>query len=161
MVRLRNAVMACVLASGMTGCSVFHGDGNWVGRWSLFHCDTCDDFPAPAYGPGYSMMPGTYTTVGGGPAPNDPGSAPTATPPAGGLPHIMDPTRGTPPANILTPPSPPVATPAPGADARQASPDVLGGPGISLTGSEPALPAALEPQSAVSVTGPAANGDGH
>lgn len=76
MVRLRNAVMACVLASGMMGCSVFHGDGNWVGRWSLFHCDTCDDFPAPAYGPGYSLAPGTYTTVGGGPRPMIPEGLP-------------------------------------------------------------------------------------
>ena len=59
MVRLRNAVMVFVLATGLTGCS----SGHWpsIAHWSIWHCDSCDDFPTPAYGPGYSMMPGTYT----------------------------------------------------------------------------------------------------
>ena len=53
MVGLRNAMMAVVLSTGIMGCSFSH--------FSLFHCDECDDFPTPAYGPGYSMVPGTYT----------------------------------------------------------------------------------------------------
>jgi hypothetical protein len=109
MVRFRNAVMALVLATGMTGCSAFHGDGNWLGRWSIFHCDSCDDFPAPAYGPNYTMEPGTYT---GTPLPGTAGGPEQPTPPtspAGAMPGM------TPPATNTTPPSPPAAPAAPGA----------------------------------------------
>jgi hypothetical protein len=126
MVRLRNALMAFVLATGLTGCSAFHGGGDWMARWSIFHCDSCDDFPAPAYGPDYSMMPGTYTgttplaNVGSAqPAASDApaGAMPATTPPAG----ITTPPAGitTPPAGTTTPPSPPSATPGPGSDAQK------------------------------------------
>ena len=131
MVRLRNVVMAVVLGTGLTGCSFAH--------WSPFHCDKCDDFPAPAYGPGYSMMPGTYTGVAapGAAESNRPGdstspSAPNQ--PSGGMPGM------TPPANTNTPPATPVAAPGPGADARQAVPGAMDKPGtilpVSDTGKE-------------------------
>ena len=38
MVRLRNVVMAFVLATGMTGCS-------FRSLVCPSHCDSCDDFP--------------------------------------------------------------------------------------------------------------------
>src|SRR5277367_1996144 len=66
MVRLRHAVMAVVLGTGATGCTL-SGYQPHVAHYSIWHCDECDDFPTPAYGPGYSMMPGTYT----GPPPRD------------------------------------------------------------------------------------------
>ena len=145
MVRFRNAVIALVLASGMTGCSAIHGTGNWVGHWSIFHCDSCDDFPAPAYGPGYSMMPGTYT---GGPMPGLSGAdkPPASTPPAGpganpsAMPGMIP--GMTPPAANTTPPSPPAATPTPGrgADARQPETGLTTGPGMSVVGSDAGLP---------------------
>ena len=123
MVRLRNVLMGFVLATGLTGCSGLHGGGDWMSRWSIFHCDSCDDFPAPAYGPGYSMMPGTYTgtTTPGSGASEEP--APPNSP-AGGMPGMTPPaaittppaTIATPPATITTPPSPPTATPGPAAD---------------------------------------------
>jgi len=101
MVRLRNVVMAVLLGTGLTGCSFAH--------WSPFHCDSCDDFPSPTYGPGYSMMPGTYTR------PATPGSTDSGEPansttpsgtlqPSGGMPGM------TPPANTTTPPAIPAAT---------------------------------------------------
>jgi hypothetical protein len=111
MVRLRNAVMAIVLATGMTGCAALHGEGNWFAHWSIFHCDSCDDFPAPSYGPGYSLAPGSYT----GPATSgatDSGQPAASTPPANAAPST------TPPATITTPPTPPNAAPGPGAGAQ-------------------------------------------
>jgi len=68
MVKLRNAVMAVALGTGVMGCSFAH--------WSIYHCDECDDFPMPAQGVTTSMMPGTYT----GPPPKDmTGASPPAT----------------------------------------------------------------------------------
>ncbi len=62
MVRLRSAVMAVAIGTGVMGCAV---SGSHVAHYSIWHCDECDDFPTPAYGPGDSMMPGTYTGSGG------------------------------------------------------------------------------------------------
>ncbi len=42
MMKLRNAVMAVALGTGVMGCSFAH--------WSIYHCDECDDFPMPAQG---------------------------------------------------------------------------------------------------------------
>ena len=70
MVRLRNAVMAVALGTGAMGC---RPSQSHVAHYSIWHCDECDDFPTPAYGPGYSMMPGTYT---GAPARESPGVQP-------------------------------------------------------------------------------------
>jgi hypothetical protein len=110
MVRLRNAVMVFSLATALAGCSSPH---QWsIAQISIWHCDTCDDFPSPAYGPNYSMMPGTYT---GPPAPGSNGSSQPAAlapagapapaagsmPPAGGMPGT------TPAATTTTPPTPP------------------------------------------------------
>jgi hypothetical protein len=113
MVRLRNAMLALMMATGLTGCSALsalHGGGDWMARWSIFHCDTCDDFPAPTYGPGFSMMPGTYT---GSAAPGSTsGAQPAASnPPAGAMPGT------TPPPAITTPPLPPSAPGGLGSDA--------------------------------------------
>jgi len=110
MARLRNAVMAMVLGTGVLGCSFAH--------WSLFHCDTCDDFPAPAYGPDFSMMPGSYTGTppSDSMAPTRPGAstapsgAGTSRPSAGGA---SQPVEEAPPPSP-TPPAPPTATPGMG-----------------------------------------------
>jgi hypothetical protein len=92
MVRLRNVVMGIVLCTGLAGCSFAH--------WSIWHCDTCDDFPTPAYGPGYSMMPGTYT---GPPTLNSSGSGG----PAGSTPPAAGAAAPAAPAATATPPTPP------------------------------------------------------
>src|ERR1017187_1012865 len=131
MVRLRNVVMAVVLGTGLTGCSFAH--------WSPFHCDSCDDFPTPAYGPGFSMMPGTYTgpAAPGSAEPNRPVNSTTPScplQPSGGMPGM------TPPANSITPPATPVATPGPGADARQPAPGVTDTPGTIMPVSNAGLP---------------------
>ena len=60
MVRLRHAVMAVALGTGAMGCALTQSPSH-VAHYSIWHCDECDDFPTPAYGPGYSMMPGSYT----------------------------------------------------------------------------------------------------
>ena len=47
MVRLRNAVLVFALAAGLAGCS----SGHWsIAKLSIWHCDTCDDFPARLMG---------------------------------------------------------------------------------------------------------------
>src|SRR5262245_43022287 len=38
MVRLRNALMALMLATAVVGCAHNHG----YARWSIFHCTECD-----------------------------------------------------------------------------------------------------------------------
>jgi hypothetical protein len=106
MVRLRNVVMAALVATGLAGCSFSHPS---IAHWSIFHCDSCDDFPTPAYGPNFSMMPGSYT------GPSAPGSIdsaqPAATSPASSaMPGMTSPPGTTsPPAAPATPPSPPSA----------------------------------------------------
>jgi hypothetical protein len=105
MARLRNAVMAVALGTCVTGCSYAH--------WSLFHCDECDDFPAPAYGPDFSMMPGSYTGL----PPSDsgrPARPGASTAPSGG--RAAQPVEEAPPpvpapAPASTPPAPPTAAP--------------------------------------------------
>ena len=104
MVRLRNALMAVVLGTGLAGCTFAQG--------SLFHCDSCDDFPAPAYGPGYSMMPGTYTRSGGAPGSTDSSRPADETVPSNPLQPSGAMPGMTPPANTNTPPAPPAAAPA-------------------------------------------------
>jgi hypothetical protein len=116
MARLRNVAMAVVLGTGVMGCNFAH--------WSPFHCDNCDDFPAPAYGPDFSMMPGSYTGL----PPSDstrssvpgastvPSGAGAAQPATGGA---LQPTEeAPPPAPASTPPSPPAAGPGLGAAVR-------------------------------------------
>ena len=95
MVKLRNAVMAVALGTGVMGCSFAH--------WSIYHCDDCDDFPMPAQGSGNSMMPGTYT----GPPPKDMTGAGAAAviPPTGGPAAPADPFP--PPPAAAPPASPP------------------------------------------------------
>jgi len=109
MARLRNAMMAVALSAGVTGCSFSH--------LSLFHCDACDDFPTPAYGPGFSMMPGTYTgpPVRGSLDPNRPS---ISTPSSGTNPSSEAPEAPLAPTTSPTPPLPPAATPGQGAGAR-------------------------------------------
>ncbi len=115
MARLRNAVMAVVLGTGVLGCSFAH--------WSPFHCDDCDDFPAPAYGPDFSMMPGSYSGLpptestrsalpAGSTAPSGAGAP---RPSAGGAPsQPVEEAQAPAPA----PPAPSSATPGTGAGAR-------------------------------------------
>jgi hypothetical protein len=114
MARLRNAVVAVVLGTGVLGCSFAH--------WSPFHCDDCDDFPAPSYGPDFSMMPGSYTGLppsdSGGPARPGASTAPSGTggsgPSAGGASQPVE--EAPPPAP--SPPAPPTAAPGMAAAAR-------------------------------------------
>jgi hypothetical protein len=105
MVRLRTSLVTLVLSAGASGCSPSHLS---FAHLSLFHCDACDDFPTPAYGPGFSLMPGTYTGVSprGGEA-----ATPMTTPtPDSGVSGRADlPAATTTPA---TPPTPPVAGPS-------------------------------------------------
>jgi hypothetical protein len=132
MVRLRNAAMAVVLGTGVMGCSFSHHP---IAHYSIWHCDECDDFPTPAYGPGFSMMPGTYTGPPGRESaessrPANASPSPTTTPSAG------QPGASTTP----TPPAPPVAAPEEGADARQGAAGRTSGPSTVVTGAESALP---------------------
>jgi hypothetical protein len=140
MVRLRNAVMtAALFGTGMTGCSFTH---QGIAHYSIWHCDECDDFPTPGYGPGYSMMPGTYT---GPPARESlesnvpptsapaPGSAAPAAP-------LVQPRPPLTPAPVVTPPPPPDAAPDQGADARPPAGIPLNLPAVGVTSAQPALP---------------------
>ncbi len=102
MVRVRHAVMAVALGTGAMGCALTQSPSN-VAHYSIWHCDECDDFPTPAYGPGYSMMPGTYTRP---PSQNSPG--PTAATNGTGDAGAVPPPQQTP---ASTPPPPPAATP--------------------------------------------------
>jgi hypothetical protein len=129
MVRLRNAVMAVALGTGVMGCAFSQPN---LGHYSIWHCDDCDDFPMPAYGPGYSMMPGTYTR-----------------PPAQGSLDPKQPANGAsdsesvaPPQQLpasvpapatTTPPTPPAASPGLGADARRPASGAAGVPDTIAT----------------------------
>ena len=42
MVRLRNAVMAVALGTGVMGCGFSQSN---IAHYSIWHCDECDDFP--------------------------------------------------------------------------------------------------------------------
>ena len=115
MVRLRNALLAVTLASGLMGCAHM-GD---YAHWSIFHCSECDDFPTPAYGPNGSMMPGSYT---GPQAQNTPSASRMMTPPSSNAPAASNeaiqapaderPMTTTPPPTTTSPPAvPPAGTP--------------------------------------------------
>ena len=117
MLRVRHAVMAVVLGTGATGCALTQSPSH-VAHYSIWHCDECDDFPTPAYGPGYSMMPGSYTAIAGQNSPNSKPAANSA-PDSGAVPPPQQPTASTPPGATTTPPAPPSATPP--------------GPGASMT----------------------------
>jgi hypothetical protein len=131
MVRLRYVVTALALGTCAMGCSFSH--------LSLFHCDECDDFPTPAYGPGYSMAPGSYTGAPEGNALDSnraPGSAPSpaANPPA------ARPGTSSAPENAPTPPPPPAAAPPRGADARQPASAATDSPETVVSGAVPPTP---------------------
>jgi hypothetical protein len=153
MVRLRNAVMAVALGTGVMGCAFSNFN---IARISIWHCDECDDFPMPAYGPGFSMMPGTYT----GTAPRDsvePNRPSAAAPgPGSSPPPQQQPVPTTPPATP-TLPLPPSAAPGQGADARQpGSPIADPASAIASHGPSdlPALPAETQSDLPVSVASP-------
>ncbi len=95
---LRNLVTALVLGASATGCSHTHS----IAHWSVFHCDECDDFPTPGYGPGYSMMPGTYA----GQPPQESHEANQRA--------LAPPGQPVAPSATNTPPTPPAAGPAQG-----------------------------------------------
>jgi hypothetical protein len=157
MVMLRNAVMAALVGTGLTGCAFPH---HGIAHYSIWHCDECDDFPTPGYGPDYSMMPGTYTgpparesleaTQPGATSPpagsarpaNPPGTqvAPPGTQVAPPGTPVMPPGTSPMPPTTVTPPAPPAAAPDQGADARQPAGSPLDLPRNELAGAEPALP---------------------
>jgi hypothetical protein len=118
MVRLRNALVIVAMAAGAFGCAHWGGSGhNDYAHWSIFHCSQCDDFPAPTYGPNYSMMPGSYA----GPRAESEASTRMSTPTSSNAPVVSaeaavpPPTErpGTPseepPTTVPTPPAPPPA----------------------------------------------------
>jgi hypothetical protein len=129
MLRLRNALMAGTMVTGVMGCGFNQAN---IAHYSIWHCDECDDFPSPAYGPGYSMMPGTYT----GPPPRD--TAPSngsalAGPNAGTAPMVQpQPGPSSPPA---APTLPRPTVPGQGAEMRQ---PIVGPTGLATTGEKPA-----------------------
>jgi hypothetical protein len=107
MVRLRNALLAVTLAAGLVGCANIHvGD---YAHWSLFHCSECDDFPTPAYGPNYSMMPGSYT---GPPAQSSPSSTRMVTPPSSNVPAPSNEAIQAPESERTMTTTPPAVPPA-------------------------------------------------
>jgi hypothetical protein len=139
MVRLRNAVMAVALGTGAMGC-VSSPSQSRIARYSIWHCDECDNFPMPGYGPGYSMMPGTYTRA---PAQESLESKPPANGAAGSdsvpLPQQI-PTAAPPPAPA-TPPTPPAADPpGQGADTHGPASGGTGLPNALATRAEANLP---------------------
>jgi hypothetical protein len=97
MVRLRNALMALMLAAGMVGCSHLHD----YAHFSLFHCSECDDFPTPSYGPN-AVTPGSYS----GPPPQS-ATAPSrmVTPPSSNAPVTSDEAIVAPPDERPTAPA--------------------------------------------------------
>jgi hypothetical protein len=101
MVRLRNTVIAVVLATGVMGCAHIHD----YAHWSIFHCSACDDFPMPSYGPGYSMAPGSYA---GPPPQSAPSSTREMTPPSSNRPP-ENPESAVPTEPATTTPTPPPA----------------------------------------------------
>jgi hypothetical protein len=108
MVKFRSALAAAAMATGVVGCSHTHD----YAHWSIFHCSTCDDFPTPSYGPGFSTLPGTYS---GPPPQNQPSSAATMVPPSSNIPPqnveaAVPPPDARPTAPLTTPPP---STPVP------------------------------------------------
>jgi hypothetical protein len=104
MARLRNTLFAAILGTGVMGCHFSH--------WSPFHCDHCDDFPAPAYGPGFSMMPGSYTGASPADSMEQPRSGASAAPPGMSQPSSSGPSQPVEEAPVPapTPPTPPSAS---------------------------------------------------
>jgi hypothetical protein len=106
MLRFRNAVMAVAMGMGMIGCALSSSN---VAHYSIWHCDECDDFPTPAYGPGYSMVPGTYT----GPTARDSAgsnSPSNVAPDSGSAPPPPQQPNSPAPSRTVTPPTPPAAS---------------------------------------------------
>jgi hypothetical protein len=155
MVRLRHAVMAAALGTGAMGCTLADSQTR-IGHYSPWHCDECDNFPMPAYGPGASMMPGSYTRLSGQGSldPKQPASDALdneTVPPPHQMPAV------TPPPPITTPPAPPAAAPGLGVDARRPAFDGPGLPDAVATRAEsnlPALPAGVRDDLQVPVANP-------
>lgn len=117
MVRLRNALVMAAITVGGFGCSHFHGgNGHDYAHWSIFHCSECDDFPAPAYGPGGSMMPGSYS----GTEPTSSASTRTATPTSSNLQPANEEAISTPSDERPGTPTSEMVNPPAGADAAGA-----------------------------------------
>jgi hypothetical protein len=155
MVRLYHVMMAVALGTGVMGCASSQSPSH-VARYSIWHCDECDDFPLPAYGPGYSMMPGTYTRP---PAqePLESKQQAAGTADSGSVPPPQQLPTSAPPPPPTTPPTPPAAAPGQGADARQPTFGDMGQPTTMATRVEtnpPALPAGEQNELHVPVANP-------
>jgi hypothetical protein len=155
MVRLRHVMMAAALGTGVMGCALSQSPSN-IAHYSIWHCDECDDFPLPAYGPGYSMMPGTYTRP---PAQESLESKQQATGAAdsGSISPPQQLPASAPPPPATTPPTPPAAAPGQGADARQSTSGDMGQPTTIATRVEtnlPALPAGVQNELQVPIANP-------
>jgi hypothetical protein len=155
MVRFRHLVVAVALGTGVMGCALSQSPSH-IARYSIWHCDECDDFPMPAYGPGYSMMPGTYTRP---PAQEslEPKQQASSAADSGSVPPPQQMPASTPAGATTTPPTPPLASPGQGADARQPAFGDMGQPTTIATRVEsnpPTLPAGMRHDSQVPVANP-------
>jgi hypothetical protein len=129
MVRVRHAVMAVVLGTGAMGCALTQSPSN-VAHYSIWHCDECDDFPTPAYGPGYSMMPGSYTPVQGQKSPESKPATNSGLD-SGAVPPPEQAPAPIPLPTTTTPPQPPAAA-SPGLGANIMRP-AAGAPSLANT----------------------------
>jgi hypothetical protein len=155
MVRLRNAVMAVALGTGAMGCA-FSQSPSRLGHYSIWHCDECDDFPMPAYGPGFSMMPGSYTRP---PAQEslDPKQPANGAVDSDSVPPPQQLPASVPAPATTTPPTPPAASPGLGANARRPAYGGTGLPSTVATRFEsnlPPLPGAAQDDLQVPVANP-------
>ena len=140
MVRVRHAVMAVALGTGAMGCALTDSPSH-VAHYSIWHCSECDDFPTPAYGPGYSMMPGSYTGIAGQKSTESKPTTNNALD-SGAAPPPQQTPASTPSPTPTTPPVPPAAA-SPGLGAYMNRPAV-GGPSLAntmVTGATSDLPA--------------------
>jgi hypothetical protein len=156
MVRLRHAVMAVALGTGVMGCTLSDSQTR-IGHYSPWHCDECDDFPMPAYGPGFTMMPGTYTR------PQTQGSLDPKQPASDALdnetvpPPQQTPTAAPAAATPTPPAPPPAAAPGPGVDTHGPASGGTGLPNALATRAEsnlPPLPAGARDDLQVPVANP-------
>ena len=153
MARLRDAVMVVALGTGVMGCA-FSQSQSHVAHYSIWHCDECDNFPTPAYGPNFSMMPGSYTSP---PAQDSLDSKRPATAfgagtaNSGSVPQPQQMPTSTPAPATITPPTPPAALPGQGVDTRQPTAGSLDVPSTAATQTQSTLP---EPKAAAAGNDP-------
>lgn len=130
MMKVRHAVMAVALGTGGMGCALTQSPSH-IAHYSIWHCDECDDFPTPAYGPGYSMMPGSYTAIAGQRSPDAKPATSGALDSGAVAPPQQMPSVASPPGTTTPPPPPAAMSPGLGAGMRRQP--TAGGTSIAST----------------------------